>query len=526
MINTLFSMHNIKYIISVDDCFFARKREDIEATIYSEMCTSLEPFRAILSSCNQTEIVDAIDEMMAVGADSTTLIQTLLGNLEEVDLLKCFDICEKKGATYAEERDIILAFLEGLKSEGQIIEYRTFSSTTEANLFDIKEAGMTDGAILWLLDRNFSRVDESEEAGLKFAENILKRENASQNYIYILSAVEPATGLTEDGIEEEFDKVLAANCLPDTHSFIYFISKRRLQTKDNTKIARSLSQGFKRKACFELFQLFNSCLCDGVSTASSKVQRIRQKTLNYLFANKASVRGESYIEVAARLVQIFHQDEYNKAIAEQHSLIAEKAHYYEKLCAAITETVGNEQALTSTLKEYRDIELYAPSTQIVITEAIRVLHTVEASRDAILTQMQALAKTLPEYSLVREMPCIGDTLAPRLIAEIGDVRRFHSKRALIAYAGIDAPPYQSGKFCANNRHISKRGNRYLRKTGYEVMQSYVMHKPANDPIFTFIEKKRGEGKSGKLAMVAGLNKFLRVYYGKVTELYRSLPTIE
>ncbi len=154
------------------------------------------------------------------------------------------------------------------------------------------------------------------------------------------------------------------------------------------------------------------------------------------------------------------------------------------------------------------------------------LKIVEVSRDAILAQMQALAKTLPEYSLVREMPCIGDTLAPRLIAEIGDVRRFHSKRALIAYAGIDAPPYQSGKFCANNRHISKRGNRYLRKTGYEVMQSYVMHKPANDPIFTFIKKKRSEGKCGKLAMVAGLNKFLRIYYGKVTELYRSSSAIE
>lgn len=117
---------------------------------------------------------------------------------------------------------------------------------------------------------------------------------------------------------------------------------------------------------------------------------------------------------------------------------------------------------------------------------------------AILTQMQALAKTLLEYSLVREMPCIGDTLDPRLIAEIGAVRRFHSKR----------------------------GNRYLRKTGYKVMQSYVMHKPANDSIFTFIEKKRSEGKIGKLAMVAGLNKFLRVYYGKVTELYRSSSAIE
>ena len=60
----------------------------------------------------------------------------------------------------------------------------------------------------------------------------------------------------------------------------------------------------------------------------------------------------------------------------------------------------------------------------------------------------------------------------------------------------------------------------------EYVIAYAMHKPANDPIFTFIEKKRSEGKCGKLAMVAGLNKFLRVYYGKVTELYRSLSAIE
>ena len=29
----------------------------------------------------------------------------------------------------------------------------------------------------------------------------------------------------------------------------------------------------------------------------------------------------------------------------------------------------------------------------------------------------------------------------------------------IAYAGLDAPPYQSGQFEATNRHISKRGNK-------------------------------------------------------------------
>ena len=56
--------------------------------------------------------------------------------------------------------------------------------------------------------------------------------------------------------------------------------------------------------------------------------------------------------------------------------------------------------------------------------------------------MQDLCNTLPEYSVVKEMDCIGDTLAPRIIAEIGDVRRFKNKHSLIAYAGIDAPPYQ------------------------------------------------------------------------------------
>ena len=54
------------------------------------------------------------------------------------------------------------------------------------------------------------------------------------------------------------------------------------------------------------------------------------------------------------------------------------------------------------------------------------------------------------------------------------------------------------------------------------MQSLLMHKPEDDPVYAFISKKRDEGMGGKKAMIAGLNKFLRVYYGKVTELYRSI----
>ena len=164
----------------------------------------------------------------------------------------------------------------------------------------------------------------------------------------------------------------------------------------------------------------------------------------------------------------------------------------------------------------------SPVTKTVVVEAVRVLHEIEISRDTILAQMQELAKSLPEFSVIREMPCIGDTLAPRIIAEIGDIRRFKNKHSLIAYAGIDAPPYQSGAFNATERHISKRGNSYLRKTGYEIMQSLIQHKPIGDPVYDFICKKRLEGKCGKEAMIAGLNKFLRIYYGRVTELYKEI----
>lgn len=159
------------------------------------------------------------------------------------------------------------------------------------------------------------------------------------------------------------------------------------------------------------------------------------------------------------------------------------------------------------------------SVKIAVSEAIKMIHSIEESRNTILAQMQELCNTLPEYSVVKEMDCIGDTLAPRIIAEIGDVRRFKNKHSLVAYAGIDAPPYQSGAFHASERHISKRGNSYLRKTGYEIMQSLIKHKPADNAVYDFIQKKRNEGKCGKEAMIAGLNKFLRVYYGKVMELY-------
>ena len=150
-----------------------------------------------------------------------------------------------------------------------------------------------------------------------------------------------------------------------------------------------------------------------------------------------------------------------------------------------------------------------------------LIATIKASK-TIIAEMDKLARELPEYDVISSMPGCGEKLTSRVIAEIGDVRRFKNAGSIIAYAGLDAPPYQSGQFEATNRHISKRGNKYLRKTGYEIMKSIKSSCKDDNELKLYILKKESEGKLKKVAKIAGLNKFLRMYYGKVKKKYREL----
>ena len=148
------------------------------------------------------------------------------------------------------------------------------------------------------------------------------------------------------------------------------------------------------------------------------------------------------------------------------------------------------------------------------------MYHIDTTLANILSQMRKLASALKEYEMVIAMPGIGEVMAPRIIAEIGDIRRFHSASALVAYAGLDAPPYQSGNFTATKRSISKRGSATLRKTGYEIMKCLKTVKPQEDSaVYDFMIKKEAEGKPLKVAKIAALNKFLHIYYARVKEVY-------
>lgn len=189
---------------------------------------------------------------------------------------------------------------------------------------------------------------------------------------------------------------------------------------------------------------------------------------------------------------------------------------------------GHRKGAQIAQKVYRlahECVTFEPSHKVAalsVKHCVSLLRSTEQATDSIITQMDELAKELPEYEIVKRMKGVGDKLAPRLIAEIGDVRRFKNSKSLIAYAGIDAPPYQSGQFEGTNRHISKRGSRSLRKCGYEVMMAIKSSKPKEDnAVYEYMLKKEAEGKNKKLVKIAGINKFLRIYYARVMEVYQA-----
>ena len=138
--------------------------------------------------------------------------------------------------------------------------------------------------------------------------------------------------------------------------------------------------------------------------------------------------------------------------------------------------------------------------------------------------MTQLASQLPEYETVRAMYGVGETTAAQLMAEIGDVRRFPRRSAIVGFAGVVPGLDESGKHSAKRVPNTKRGSPHLRKTLYQIVCTYLKKSPADEPVYQFLDKKRAEGKPYFVYMTAAQSKFLRIYYARVKECLEAFDT--
>lgn len=160
--------------------------------------------------------------------------------------------------------------------------------------------------------------------------------------------------------------------------------------------------------------------------------------------------------------------------------------------------------------------------KMIIQQSIQQLNLASSHLETLRKEMNDLASTLPEYDTVMNMYGVGKTYGPQLIAELGDITRFTHREAITAYAGVDPGVDESGQRKRKSNAASKCGPSRLRKTLFQLMSTILQNKPADDPVYQFLDRKRAEGKNYYVYMTAGANKFLRIYYGKVKAHYREL----
>lgn len=198
-----------------------------------------------------------------------------------------------------------------------------------------------------------------------------------------------------------------------------------------------------------------------------------------------------------------------KAFTERYQKWCKRKHYhfsFQKAGDIYIESLGHIVTLPKN-----------SNTKLLITTAAKQLGSFKCQLAFLKAEMLSIAKQLPEFDTVIHMFGVGEITSVQLMAEIGDVRRFPNRNALIAFAGIDPLVDDSGKHISKSNPTTKRGSSHLRKTLYQIISTYIKQKPIDEPVYQFLDKKRSEGKPYFVYTTAAANKFLRIYYARVKE---------
>ena len=161
---------------------------------------------------------------------------------------------------------------------------------------------------------------------------------------------------------------------------------------------------------------------------------------------------------------------------------------------------------------------------LILQRFIKKLNEDMAEAERTIGEMIKLAQELPNFNIIKSIPGIGDNLAARIIAELGDMTKFKKKNELVAFAGLDPRISESGKNDGDHMHITKKGNKRLRCLLYLAVTCSIRLKRDDNSIKDFYIKKKQQSNPmcSKAAKTACASKLVRIIYSmcKTGELYQ------
>jgi len=112
--------------------------------------------------------------------------------------------------------------------------------------------------------------------------------------------------------------------------------------------------------------------------------------------------------------------------------------------------------------------------EYIIIHHIKILIFLENIKKEIKNSIEKKPEQIdhPYINIATTIKGIGKVIATQFFSEIGDIKRFASNKKIVCYIGFDPVIKQSGKY-KGEWHISKRGNKHLRRIVY-IMASNVI----------------------------------------------------
>jgi transposase len=164
-----------------------------------------------------------------------------------------------------------------------------------------------------------------------------------------------------------------------------------------------------------------------------------------------------------------------------------------------TQTRNRQHALAQLPQASAAITAPLQAVAQVVEEQLAVVER------AIRAQTAASATLAAEIARLTTITGVGMLTAAVVLAETRPLRGSATPEEIVAFAGLDPAPQESGTSVRGARHISKTGNARVRQAVYMAALAAARFNPVLKP---FYERLLARGKGKKVALVAVARKLL------------------
>jgi len=135
-------------------------------------------------------------------------------------------------------------------------------------------------------------------------------------------------------------------------------------------------------------------------------------------------------------------------------------------------------------------------------------------RDQLEQRAETHLKDNADFKRLQQVPGVGPILALTILAEAGDLRRFHHHRQFLKFCGLDLSTQQSGQFRGATK-LSKYGNARLR-CAFWMAATIAVRQTENsfrEKFERYLRRDPASADRKRMAYVAVAAKMARVTYG-------------